>query len=110
MEIKQILEKKLEKEYSILMKQDEPSSSISNMLEYIDNHEIEPKYKMIHAYNYGHIQGIRSERDMNKWNTIACYYNMHAYVTAHDGQLPNSYDELMKWVRSMARQAKEALV
>lgn len=49
-------------------------------------------------YNYGHMKGIQSEREQNKWNASACFHNMKKYIKEHNGDMPKDYDELKKWI------------
>lgn len=53
---------------------------------------------MMISFNYGVMIGKRQERDLRKWNAKACFYNMHSYAKAHDGNLPKTQQELMAWV------------
>lgn len=58
----------------------------------------EPLMCMILAFNFGELRGRECERDLIKWNALACFYNMQSYAKAHDGNLPKTQQELMAWV------------
>ncbi|WP_050637684.1 hypothetical protein [Candidatus Stoquefichus sp. SB1] len=53
---------------------------------------------MILAFNFGELRGRECERDLIKRNASACFYNMRSYADAHNGELPNSQEDLKKWV------------
>lgn len=59
------------------------------------------KYPVIilqQAFNFGKIIQKRNDRDLKKWNKLACFHNMKAYAEQHNGKLPKTYNDLMKWV------------
>lgn len=56
--------------------------------------------KILISYAYGRMNGVRSEREVCDWNAHACFHNMKAYASQHNGNLPESYDLLMQWVKN----------
>lgn len=53
---------------------------------------------MLIAFNYGEMVGRSCERDMLKWDNSAIFENIRTYASIHNGNLPNSLDDLAKWV------------
>ena len=46
------------------------------------------------VYNYGRIEGIRSERDCKKWNRFATVHNTCVYIKK-TGKYPKNYQEVI---------------
>lgn len=55
---------------------------------------------MMFAFNFGNARGRECEQEKIKWNSLACFHNMHAYANAHDGKLPKTQEDLKTWVDS----------
>lgn len=96
--IEELHNKQCEEMFDILMKQIIPNKNVMRMLHYIWDKNSDICFSSVNIYNYGRIKGIRSERDRNKWNTLACFNSMKAYASAHNNQLPNDIAQLKKWV------------
>lgn len=109
MTIQELNLKQCEEMYFILNKQNMPDENKLRMIKYVADHNTSLLFSLIHSFNYGRICGIRSERDVIKWNVKACFYNMKSYALCHDGNLPKDYSELMKWVHSREKLKKDTM-
>lgn len=58
----------------------------------------DPVKNMILAFMFGKSRGRECERELIKWNALACYHNMITYSKMHSGALPESYQDLITWV------------
>ncbi len=98
--LKDIHKKYVEEQMEILSHQ----TIISNQADVKVLQEIQNKYMkypfimLQWAFTFGKIIQKRSYRDLKKWNKIVCFYNMHAYAERHNGELPKTYSDLMRWV------------
>ena len=57
------------------------------------------------VYNYGKIEGIRSERDCAKWNRFATVHNTCAYIRK-TGNYPKNYQEVACWLKKLGKEEK----
>lgn len=85
-----------------------PNDNILHTLGYIRSNTVDPFISIVHVYNYGRMMGIRSERDMRKWNAMACFYNMKHYINTHNGEMPKDYASLMQWMREMHHEEEKS--
>lgn len=99
--------KQKEEEYQIIKKMPVPNQNVIATLYYINNQSVDEAITAVDCYNYGYRAGIRSERDLNKWNSMSCYYNMRSYILEHNGELPKSYGDLQQWVVDTVKRVKQ---
>lgn len=102
--LQEAFEKQREREYKIIYKMGIPNNeNVMYMLGFIERNFNNRITANVLAYNYGRMLGIRSERDMNKWNAKACFHNMKTYAKFNNGELPNTYSELCEWARNRVK-------
>ncbi len=52
---------------------------------------------MMIAFNFGNLIGIKCERDLIKWNSLATFQYMKLYAKDHDGKLPKTFNDLKEY-------------
>lgn len=63
---------------------------------------------MMLAFSYGELKGRECERNQIEWNSTATFYNMKIYASMHNGELPKTLDDLVKWEKEIIQITKKS--
>lgn len=104
MTVEEFFNKQKKIEMQALKEMESPNRNIQVMLAYIRENSNDECIANMHCYNYGYEKGRANESELNDWNSKSCYHNMKTYISMHNGELPNSYDELCQWTIHRAKE------